>query len=83
MSDTEITTVPPVNVFIAEPNGLTRWRAAFDEITVHAGLSTLRLELRRGVPGNTVWFELSADEADHLASVLAEKAAQIRGRAGE
>jgi hypothetical protein len=69
MSDTEITPLPPQDVFFPSPTGLTRWHAQFEHVHIVASAgSTVTLSARVGAA--EVSLVLSKEHAEHLHRVL-------------
>jgi hypothetical protein len=72
MSDADITKFPPPNEFVADISGLTRWRAAFDGITVRPVFKGILVEAFQAE--QTVSFTITHEQAHHLAKLLVEAA---------
>jgi hypothetical protein len=60
----------PRNVWIARSNSLTRWRAEIDWIEVHEAQQGGR-SLRLRLDGRETEIALTAEQASHLAGLLA------------
>jgi len=68
MSDTEI--IPEPNLFLAEPNGLTCWRASYDRIMIEPGPYNGKHLLITVDNKTMAEFHLSENDVAHFISLL-------------